>query len=103
MACENVRASPFLFPHQCLELAFGLGQSGFSRLRSPFRQLPMVGHLALTDGSLVARFSDRAPQRLDELPFGHHQNSLRQRDDDLAIDDLDPDHAFSCQFGDSTG
>jgi hypothetical protein len=54
----------------------------------------MVGHFVLTHGSLVARFSDRAPQRLDELPFGHHQDCPWQRDNALALDDLDPDHAF---------
>jgi hypothetical protein len=33
-------------------------------------------------------------QRLDELLCGHHQDRFGQRDDDLAVDDLDPDHAF---------
>ena len=95
MAGENLPASPLLFPHQCLELAFGRGQTCFSRLRSPLRQSHMVGHIALTDGSLVARSSHRVPQRYNELPFGQHQDSPWQRDDDVAIDNLDPDHAFA--------
>jgi hypothetical protein len=35
-----------------------------------------------------------APQRLDEFLFGHHQDRFGQRDNHLALNDLDPDHAF---------
>jgi hypothetical protein len=52
----------------------------------------MVGHFTLTNGSLVDRFSDLAPQRLDKLLCGHHHDRFRQRDDNQAVNDLD--HAF---------
>jgi hypothetical protein len=49
----------------------------------------MVGYSALTNGYLVERFSDPAPQRLDKLLCGHHHDRFRQRDDDQAVNGLD--------------